>query len=610
VAQDKTSEKLLIRLLIFGLFILLAYSVLVIKLWHEQVSMGAAHRKRISRQSIRRIRTPALRGRIYSADGHILADNIPRYDLNFYLAEMRLSGRRSKTVKHILAIAAELATAIGRKSSLTKKRLIYHMNIKPGLPMTIFTNLNPKELGILHEIKHNYRGLEIAVRAQRRYPNHSLAAHLLGFTRKADPRKAQDRKQFFYYLPDLIGKCGVEKLYNSSIIKDKSSKIRGLSGLPGSQLVMVDHRGFVYQTINTDIEAMNGNDIYLTLDFKAQKIAEALLKDKKGSITLLDADSGALLAMASKPDFDLNIFISGKRRAINKLYNTPGQPLLNRATSGTYTPGSIIKPLTGMALLENNLSSSTIVNCDGATWIGDARIRCASWRSGGHGPMNIIDAIKHSCNDFFIEQAIKLRMEQIRKVLYSAGIGRKTGFSLPEKRGLAPSREYKKKVYKAAWNRYDTGLLAIGQGIITITPLQAAVYCAAIANGGTLFRPYILQDVCDQFGNLLYTTAPTTTGELATSESTLKIIRQGMWQVVQAADGSGKNAKNSKIKLSGKTGTAEVGSRAHRRNNTWFICFGTVKGKTYAMVVMIENGISGGRSCAPLAKEFFMRWLK
>jgi penicillin-binding protein 2 len=201
-------------------------------------------------------------------------------------------------------------------------------------------------------------------------------------------------------------------------------------------------------------------------------------------------------------------------------------------------------------------------------------------------------------------------MEQIRKVLYSAGIGRKTGFSLPEKSGLAPSREYKKKVYKAAWNRYDTGLLAIGQGIITITPLQAAVYCAAIANGGTLFRPYILQDVRDQFGNLLYTTAPTTTGELATSESTLKIIRQGMWQVVQAADGSGKNAKNSKIKLSGKTGTAEVGSRAHRRNNTWFICFGTVKGKTYAMVVMIENGISGGRSCAPLAKEFFMRWLK
>jgi penicillin-binding protein 2 len=610
VVQDKTSEKLLIRLCIFGLLILSAYTILIIKLWHEQVSMGSAHLEKISRQSIRRIRTPALRGRIYSADGHILADNIPRYDVRFYLAEMRRPGRRSKTVKYILGVATELATAIGRKNSLTKAQLIYHMNIKPGLPMTIFTNLSTKELGILHEIKHNYRGLDIEVTPERTYPNNSFAAHLLGFTRKADPKKAQDRKQFFYYLPDLTGKRGVEKLFNNAVIKSKSGKIRGLSGLPGSRLVMVDHRGFVHRTISTDIEAMNGNDIYLTLDFKAQKIAEQLLQNKKGTIIMLNADNGAVLAMASKPDFNPNIFTSGNRKAINKLYHTPGQPLLNRATSGTYTPGSIIKPLTAIALLENQLDPQLTVHCDGATWIGDARIRCASWRSGGHGEMNIVDAIKHSCNDFFIEQGTTLSMEQLRDIFSSAGVGRRTGFSLPEKSGLAPSREYKKRVYKISWNKYDTGLLAIGQGIITITPLQAAVYCAAIANGGTLRRPYILQDIRDQFGNFLYAQSPAQTGHLAASEQTLEIIRRGMWQVVQSPDGSGKNAANSKIKLSGKTGTAEVGSRSNRRNNAWFICFGTVKNKTYALVIMVENGISGGKTCAPLANQFFTRWLK
>ncbi len=608
--QDKIIEKLIVRLGIVGLIILSAYTLLIVKLWHEQVSLGADHLKKVSRQSIRRIRTPALRGRIYSADNQLLADNIPRYNLSFYLAEMRQPGRRSKTVKYILKIEKKLATAIGRKSKLTKARLIQHINLRPGLPMPVFTNLTPRELGILHEIKHDYSGLDINVTPVRTYPNGALAAHILGFTRKADPKKAQDRKQFFYYLPDLTGKRGVEKLFNNARSKGKSGKIRGLSGLPGSRLVMVDHRGFIHKIIRTDIEAMNGNDIYLTINYRAQSIAEQLLENKKGAIVLLNANNGAVLAMASNPSFNPNIFTTGNRQAINDLYKRTGQPLLNRATSGSYMPGSIIKPLTAIALLENNMDAKTIVNCDGATWIGNARIRCASWRHGGHGPVDIIDAIKHSCNDFFIEQGTKLGMEKLRDTFIAAGIGRKTGFSLPEKSGLAPSREYKKKMYKTAWNKYDTALLAMGQGIITLTPLQAAVYCAAIANGGTLWQPQILSDIRDQFGNLLYSNHPVSRGQLPASAATLKIVRRGMQEVVQSPNGSGKNAANRKIKLFGKTGTAEVGSRKKRHNNTWFICFGTVKKQTYAMVIMIENGISGGKSCAPLAAKFFTRWLK
>lgn len=608
--QDKKQRnQILIRLFITGALIFVAYIFLTISLWNEQVRLGTTHRDKISRQSIRRIRTPAERGKIYSSDMRLLADNRPEYDAFFYLAEMRLPGRRAKTIDSILKTEQKLASLIGRKSSLKRAEVIQHMNIKPGLPMRVFSQLTPKEMGILHEIKQNYTGLEILPRAVREYPGGKLAAHILGFTLKADPKKQDDRKDFFYYIPDITGKRGVEKIYDTGESFSADGTIRGMRGIPGSRLVMVDRSGFIYKTLSTDIEAIDGNDIILTIDSKAQQTAEAVLQGNKGSIVLLDASTGAILAMASSPAFDPNIFSTGDSNEIRKLYNSKDNPLLNRAAQGVYTPGSIIKPLTGIALLEHGMPPDTVIFCDGATWIGDARIRCASWRRGGHGNEDIIGALEHSCNDFFIEKGTELSLPQLRETLDSAGIGKNTGFCLSEQSGLAPSDEYKRKYYKTGWNKYDTGLLSIGQGIILVTPLQAALYCAAIANGGTLWKPYLLQSVTDRFGNRLFAATPEIRGHLKVSAKNLAMIREGMYRVVNSPTGGGKAAKNPAIDLSGKTGTAEVGPVSNRIHNTWFICFGKRDGKTYAAAIMIEKGASGGSSCAPLAAEFFTKWL-
>jgi penicillin-binding protein 2 len=221
---------------------------------------------------------------------------------------------------------------------------------------------------------------------------------------------------------------------------------------------------------------------------------------------------------------------------------------------------------------------------------------------------------------FFIEQGRILGLEKIADVLETMGIGQDTEFALPNAKGLLPSRaekytlirtpegKYKKK--KARWNTYDTALLSIGQGYIGVTPLQAALYTAALANGGTLWRPYILKSVKDAEGNIILIKQPHARAELDIPKNTLELIHEGMSEVVRGVNGSGKNGNAKKIKLYGKTGTAQKGLKAEKGQNTWFTCFGTYKDKTYALTILVEDGSSGGRTCAPIAKKFFDTWLE
>ncbi|MFA7229968.1 MAG: penicillin-binding protein 2 [Victivallaceae bacterium] len=595
------------RIMIIGGIFLAAFSVLIVKLWVEQIKEGVAHRDKISRQSIRRIRIPALRGRIFTSDLHIVADNEPAYDAYFYLTEMKQPGLK-KTIAYITQSANDIAQELGRKNTITPEKIQRHMNTLPGLPLPVFRDLTPPEMAKIYELSSKIKGLGINPRNQRVYPAGKFASHVLGYTGLESPENARDREDFFYYIPDLAGKRGIEKIFDYTTFDEKS--LRGLKGIPGYNLVQVDHRGFVYKDIIQEVKPLNGNNIVLTLNWQAQQIAEELLKGSKGAFVLLDADSGAVLSMVSSPNFDLSDFSPNiSQEKYSRLLNSQDKPLFNRACSGSFTPGSIIKPLVTMALLEDGLSPKDTIFCDGKTQIGDATIRCASWHSGGHGYLDMEGALEHSCNDYFIENGCILGMENIVTVFESAGIGRKTGIELPEQTGLLPNKDYKIKNYGSAWNKYDTGLISIGQGIILITPLQAAVYCAAIANGGKILRPHLLKDIRDSHGNILYDTAPEITGNLACSVKNLKIVQNGMYRVVNSPNGSGKLAKNSTIMLYGKTGTAEIGTTSNRRQNTWFICFGKYKSKTYAAAILIEDGAAGGKTCAPLASEFFTLWL-
>ncbi|MBQ9775263.1 MAG: penicillin-binding protein 2 [Lentisphaeria bacterium] len=594
------------RLVILSIFFFIGFLLLLIRLYNEQIRHGELHRERISRQSIRRIRIPAKRGNIYSADHKLLAGNSGQMQLLFYPEEMRVSSRRSKTIDHIVQSAARIAHAVGRPSPLTRESVSRHL-WRPGLPLVVFHDLTPEEAARALEASRNIRGVELDETEVRIYPQQSCAAHLIGYIQPDSPQQAPDKEDFSYYVPDMVGKAGLEKAFDRLPGTEERS---GLRGLPGYSLVQVDSLGFIRQTLIEKIEPHHGNHLVSTLDLSAQQTAEKVLGNERGALVLVDASNGDILAAASTPSYDLSMF-SPKipRNYYDHLLKSPGKPLINRALNGTYPPGSILKPLIALAILNDGHTGDEKVVCDGKTVIGDARIRCASYRSGGHGELDLVGALAYSCNDYMIEKGVAVGHRKLEEILHSAGIGRKAGTELPEASGIFPSNLEKRKRYRYNWNSYDTGLLSIGQGIITVTPLQAALWTAAIANGGKVWKPHLALRMVDSLGNTIYERRPQLTGELKTTPEALETVRKGMFEVVHDSMGSGREARIDGLKICGKTGSAEVGSRQNRSHITWFICYFTHKERTYAMAVMVEDGRSGGKTCAPIARRFIRQWL-
>ncbi|MCQ2378220.1 MAG: hypothetical protein MJ016_03285 [Victivallaceae bacterium] len=594
------------RLSALGAILGIGLLVLFGRAFYLQVGGGDQAQDALIRQSVRRIRIPARRGRILTADKVIVADNAAGFSLLFYPGEMRFP-RRQKTIDYMLAAAADFAAAIGRESPLTRDAVSRHLNMRPGLPLTVFSRLDEKETACILEKLRVWRGAEIEPDVSRVYPLGRFACHLIGYTGKDVLSTPDDRDEYFYYVPDVVGRNGIEKIADLRI--PGSDGIRGLRGSPGYSLVQVDHLGFVRRHLIEKIDPVDGNHVVLTIDSRAQKIAENVLQDERGAIVVLDAENGDILAAASSPGYDLARFVPKLPSAYyRKLREDPGKPLLHRAFQGSYTPGSILKPLVAIGFLDAGMDLDRMIDCDGFNAVGNAIIRCAAYRRGGHGILHLVDALKYSCNSFMIKEMLEIDRNYVLSVLKRAGIGMPTGVELGESPGVFPTDENKRRRFGTAWNRYDSALLSIGQGIVEVTPLQAALYCAAIANGGTLWQPHLIGSVVDPFGNCIFTRSIVARGTIAEPEK-LDVIRTGMYQVVNSGDGSGRRAALDGLEIFGKTGSAEVGVRPHLRINAWFIAFATWENRTYALAIVRENASSGGSSCAPLAQEFFRRYL-
>lgn len=616
------------RITILSGLILLVYTSIIFKLHNEQVSSSEEHRKKISEQSIRQIRLPSVRGRILTSDAkHIIADNKVSFNIVFHLEEMRQPGKRQKTLDFIIDSSIRIAQIIGRKNKATEKDVIHHMNYYPGLPMAVYKDLDPRELGFASELYPPIQGMEIVPISSRSYPQKDMAAHVLGRVRQGDPQQATDRKEFFYYVPDQVGINGLEKVYDMTIPESDIGygAQQGLRGKPGKRTVRVDHRGYIYEQVGFDQPPKNGHDLVLTIDWHAQKIAQELMRDGvdeekksplRGAFVLMDADTGGIISMVSSPTYDLDQMVPKiPTKVWNRLNNDPKKPLINRALS-KFTPGSIVKPLVGLALLKNRVNPQETVNCQGKTYISRARIKCMAH----HGHQNMEDALMNSCNVYFIEHGQETGMEKITEVFRDAGIGSPTGIVLPEYSGYSPTRESVLEKYKHKWNAFDTGQLSMGQGKIQVTPLQAATFAAAIANGGTLLTPYLLKEVRNPTGAKLYKNKPKPRSKLKVTPKQLSYIRNGMFKVVNSS--AKFKARNNFIVLSGKTGSAE--RETYKKiivdgktkvvvdkewNNTWFIGYGQYQSKRYAFAIFVEHGKYGSVTCAPIAGQFFERWL-
>ena len=593
-----------LRLLIVAAVMLCGFLVLAGKLWHEQIRFGERYRASIARQSVRRVRLAGLRGKIFTSDYLVLADNAPRANLVFYLQEMRRNSRR-RTIANVRAVANRVSRELNRPDTLTEERILRHIKVAPGMPLEIYRDLDEIELARVFQLMPQIPGLGIESEPVRRYPEGAFAAGVIGYARLSDALQEPDRRDFFYYYADLSGKSGVERALENF---QGGLADHGLRGTPGSELIQVDHLGFVSAHQLEKVPPVNGNSVVLTLDSRAQKLGENLLRGETGALVLLDADSGAVLALVSSPGYDLSkVSPVWTRQYYQELLRDPSKPMFARAFQGAYTPGSIVKPLVALAALLDGFDPATRIECDGRSVIAGARISCANrW---GHGALDLKGALEKSCNDYFIEMGVQLGMEKIAAMFQAAGIGAPTGLEIGGAVGLLPSREAKRQRYQRPWNVYDTAMISIGQGFITLSPVQAARYTAALANGGKLVEVHLLKELVSDSGMVLYRHNPVPAAPWALPAGALDTVREGMFRVVNAPGGSGTQARSSQLVIYGKTGTAEVDTARGRINNTWFIAFTECKGKRYALAVLVEEGRSGGLSCAPLARQLLERYL-
>ena len=578
------------RLGVIALLILVAFSVLVSRLWSLQVSGGGSLRELSENNRLRLKRTPPLRGIVYDRQGRVLIDNRPSFDVVLVPEDTP----DEKATLQALSVYLPGGSPFDREAVPRSSR-------RPSYEGTVVARDIPwPTLVAVESHQLDIPGVNVEVGTKRQYPADGLVAHLLGYVGEVNP---QELTLFpSYRMGDLIGKFGVEKKWEST-----------LRGQGGGQQIEVDATGKRLRMLG-EVEAHAGQGLVLTIDQDLQQKTEAALEGKEGAIVVLDVRSGEILAMASRPTFDPNVFARGiKTDEWRHLIADPLHPLSNRAIQGQYPPGSTFKVIMAAAALEKELvTPSTRFFCPGGLPFGGRVFRC--WKKGGHGSVNLQQAIAQSCDVYFYQLGQRLGINTIADYARRFGLGKPLGIALDhEAGGLIPDSAWKKQVLNAPWYAGETLSVVIGQGYVTATPLQMAVVAATIANGGTVYRPHIAKRVIDDARQTIREYAPEVMNTVDLKPETVQLVREGMRDVVNASTGTGKKARLPDILVAGKTGTSQViaGTRGkgkllprQYRDHAWFIAFAPVDAPEVAVACLIEHaGEGGGAVAAPVARQ-------
>ncbi len=576
VSASERTEILRFRLRLVLIGFLAAIGFLAVQLWQIQVLRASEYLTSLDRQSIRRVRLPGIRGRIFDRHGRCLGDNRPLYCLAIYTEELRQRGRWSRTIDKVDGVVGELAAVLGAERQVTREDIAQHVRRRLPLPFLAWRGLDEKGLARWAESDLAFAGVDVYVEPERVYPFGLRASHVIGYVGRSDPADTGENP-YHYYLPEMEGKEGIEKTAD-----------RRLRGRAGGRLIRVDASGFKYEE-KGDREALSGENVHLTLDMDIQIMAEDLLDNQPGSVVVLDPRNGDVLALASAPVFDITALQS--KESWRALLADPGRPLINRAVAGLYPPGSIFKPVIAMtALVSDRVTPSTVISCPGYYQIGNQTFRC--WAHQGHGDLTMRKAIEQSCNPYFIDVAIRTEYRRIYHMAEAIGFGQRTGIELGgESPGLLPDDEWKRRERRDAWRPGDTANVSIGQGSLLVTPLQMALLASALANGGTIYRPRLIRGASRK-GDVV--------NQMAWTPEQLAVVRGGMQDVIYAENGTGRRARLDGVLMAGKTGTAQYGNGL---KHTWMILFAPVEAPRYAVAMLIENGVSGGITAAPRMRE-------
>jgi penicillin-binding protein 2 len=612
--------------------ILAGLLVLLGGLWYLQVVSTRRYVESQKTQSFRKVRFPALRGKILDRNGQVLAENRPSYNINLYLEELSpqfkevfrraKSGHKwSKTQLDALGrqtrymvvsnIVQQLGCMLELPLHMDVSDFNKHYTNRLVLPITVLTNATFKQIARFCEHPNKPAGLNLDMQALRVYPNGALAAHVLGQLQRIDRMDEDEDKgvDFDYCLPDFKGIVGIEGAFDQE-----------LRGSAGVRSIMVNNLGY-RQSETVWSPADPGNNVVLTIDVRIQRAAEKALRENglstKGAAVVMDARNGDILALASVPSFDPNEFASGiSSIAYAKLddpQNWPDpdwNPQLSRATFGTYAPSSIFKIVVALAGLEaGTLNPDELIQTQ-----SDYRLNARSkpvHDLAAPGKYNLRLALAASSNYYFIVQGLRAGFTNIMNMGRQFFLGQRTGIPLmQEVTCFFPSPEWiqKKAESDDPLHPGDTVNLSIGQGFLTVTPLQMAVLTAAVANGGTVYRPRLVSriETPEHSGGAPVKDFPggQVRGEVKVEAHHLELIRQAMLADVEA--GTGRAAAVPGLQISGKTGTAQFMVRGESpRHDTWFVSFAPFDHPHYVVVTFVEAGSYGGTTCAPIARKIY-----
>lgn len=575
------------RLVILRIGLLFVVALLALRLWHLQVREGLYYRDLSENNRTRSVMLEPARGLIYDRNGVLLANNVPSFTLYVTLED----------VKDRETLIDKLTELLGLDPELIRKKL----SGKGGklLPRKIKDRLTLREATIIESHRLDLPGVMVQVESQRNYPGGATAAHLVGYVGEISAEQLEKAEFADLHQGSIVGQYGVEKTFD-----------RHVRGQAGQKSVEVDALGHEKRTVVVD-RPLAGNDLYLTIDARLQKVAEELLGEESGAIVALDPTNGDVLAMASRPAFDPNVLsreLTAKQWT--EIVQDEGRPLNNRASQGQYPPGSTFKVLMAAAALESNtVTPSTGVHCNGGYQFGRRVYR--DWKAGGHGLVNLRSALVHSCDVYFYTVGQRMGIDTIADYAHQFGLGKETGVELPSERvGIVPSTSWKEKAKNEAWLPGETISASIGQGYVTVTPLQMATLMATVANDGVAFRPRLVQAVMDRSTGRLQELPAVPRGKLAVKPQTLRVIKEALAGVVE--EGTATRAKSTITKIAGKTGTAQtVALRTgpekdipkKYRDHAWFIAFAPLDRPKIAVAVLAEHMGHGGSAAAPLAKE-------
>ncbi len=587
----KTQRRVTVRRIVwFQAVISAAFLLLLLAFWKIQVADNEQYRQLAEQNRIKALPIPAARGNIVDRYGRALARS--------RIAMSAVIDRESAEPENLGRIAARL----GLDPDLLAERLSDASAYSKSRHFVLKEDLSVAEIAFLQAHRSEFQEIDLVKGMSRQYPESGVAVHAMGYVAEVSKSELNLREFLLNDFGDEIGKSGIERQYN-----------RWLSGEDGRQRFLVNSLGRQLETLSL-VDATPGENLRLTIDLDLQAVSELGLEGRKGAVVALDPRNGEILAMASSPVYDPNKFVTGFSSSEWATLNSdPSNPMLNRSIQGTWAMGSVFKPIVGLAGLEAGLAGPDFkVHCPGGLQFGGRYFRCH--KRGGHGTVSLRKAIAQSCDVYFYQLGHKLGIDRLAAYARIAGLGDKTNVDLPDEvPGLVPTERWKIRRMLQPWNPGETIIVAIGQGAMSVTPIQAAHAIGGLAVGGVWHRPHMVSR------RELAAVAPGS--ELPSprispvAREHMDVLHEAMWSVVNGG-GTGGQARLKALEVCGKTGTSQRVSNATRlkanredfEDDAWFVGYAPCRSPEVVVAVLLENG-KHSYYAAAVARDVIQVWM-